>query len=199
MLEKKTFFPFVYKSVFFMAAVFALGSTQSIAHASDDDDDNCYNTAVESLDFVEMGVTGRAKLCVSESGLKGRMQTRKLTPGNPYTVWWVYIDEPGCAGGGFFGCIATFFGDDPLAVFGRMDSGISPHKGRLKFFDKLDDMRVSNGSQVWFLVFGHGPASADGRQLARQLLTPEDPTAGAPHLGVTANGYPVAVAIFELP
>ena len=50
---------------------------------------------------------------------------------------------------------------------------------------------------VWFLVFGHGAADmTDGRRLARQLLTPEDPSIGTPHLGVTPDGYPVANALF---
>ncbi|NOX70137.1 MAG: hypothetical protein GXP15_13195 [Gammaproteobacteria bacterium] len=199
MFDRSQVFSYIRRSMLLLATVIALGATQSGAYAHKNNDNNCYKTAVESLDFVEMGVSGKAKLCVNESGLKGDLEVNHLTPGNPYTVWWVYIDDPGCPGGGFFGCIATFFGDDPLAVFGRMDSGISPHKGHLEFSDKLDDMQVRSGSQVWFLVFGHGPASTDGRLLARQLLTPEDPTAGAPHLGVDANGYPTAVAIFELP
>ena len=47
------------------------------------------------------------------------------------------------------------------------------------------------------LVFGHGAADiTDGRRLARQLLTPEDPSIGAPHLGVSPDGYPVANALF---
>jgi hypothetical protein len=61
-------------------------------------------------------------------------------------------------------------------------------------------MVVSSGSQVWMLMFGHLAADFnDRRQLARQLLTPEDPGAGFPHLGVAARGYPAAIAIYEIP
>lgn len=173
--------------------------------------------------FPEEGIEGRARLCVTHAGLRGNMRVHNLTWMNTYTVWWVYIDKPFCNDNvGFWQCIGAFFGDqptdvpefppeapcypaipcvakEPLAVFGRMDSGISPRNGRLRFANLLDDMRVNSGSQVWMLMFGHGMKSDDGRQLARQLLTPEDPASGYPHVGVEPNGYPAAVAIFEIP
>lgn len=196
-------------AVYTMLALFVASPAALADDDSDDDDDrhdsrrNCARAAVQSLDFIEAGVGGNATLCVSYDGLKGKMRLRGLQGGFAYTVWWVYIDRPdllpGCPGGGFFDCIGTFFGADPLAVFGRMDSGVASYRGRLRLSDTLDDMHVSSGSQIWLLTFGHGPASDDKRQLARQLLTPEDPTAGAPHLGVEANGYPVSLALFERP
>jgi hypothetical protein len=42
----------------------------------------------------------------------------------------------------------------------------------------------------------------NGRQLGRQLLTAEDPTAGAPHLGNIVDGpgfMPTAIAVFNIP
>lgn len=54
------------------------------------------------------------------------------------------------------------------------------------------------------LIFGHGPAkTGDGRELARQLLTPEDPDSGAPHLGIDGtqfmNSYPSSVVVIDIP
>jgi hypothetical protein len=64
------------------------------------------------------------------------------------------------------------------------------------------DLRPSKGAQIWLLVFGHGPAdTADRSHLARQLLTPEDPAVGAPHLGNVVDGErgrPAAVAVFTI-
>jgi len=59
-------------------------------------------------------------------------------------------------------------------------------------------MKPSSGSQIWLLMFGHGAADfSDGRHLARQLLTPEDPLAGAPYLGIVGGptGFPVAITV----
>ena len=48
-------------------------------------------------------------------------------------------------------------------------------------------------------MFGHGAADLEDRtHLARQLLTPEDPLAGKPHLGNDVDGplgTPVAVSV----
>ena len=141
------------------------------------------------------------------------MRLDNLAPGNAYTVWWVYFDTPAaCTGGtplpvplsaGASACdFDDFGGDRPQAVFGRMDSGVAPRRGSLRFSGDFGGMQPSSGSEVWLLVFGHGPANfSDGSALARQLLTPEDPTAGAPHLGNTVDGgrgYPVSAAVFAI-
>jgi len=199
MPDTSRFLPFARNTLLLAISAFALSAAPSVAYADDDDDDDCYEIAVESINFVEIDLYGKAELCVNNSSLEGKVKLKGLTQGNAYTAWWVYIDQPACDYDGFLSCISTFFGDDPLAVFGRMDSAVGTAKGKTKFKDKLRGMRVSSGSQVWILVFGHGMASTDGRQLARQLLTPEDPNAGAPHLGVNAYGYPVAIAAFDMP
>ena len=178
--------------------VLALGFAAGPAEA-----ESCFSAEVEDVEFftpdLEAPLSGDSRLCVADNGLKGDMRVAGLTPGYAYTVWWVYLDQPGgCSG--FLECIVTFFGVDPLAVFGRMDSAVAPRNGKTKFSDRLDDMIVGSGSQVWLFMFGHGPADdTDLRQRARQLLTPEDPSAGFPHLGVAFRGYPAAVAIHEIP
>lgn len=153
------------------------------------------------------------------------MSVRGLTPGNAYTVWWIYIDDPAsCANSplpapdvipfpepddfaGPCGLVDFFTVDaggqflNPLVVFGRMDGVVAPDKARTRFAGDLRSFGPSPGSQVWMFVFGHGAANqADKRELARQLLTPEDPLSGVPHLGIAGRhfGYPAAVVVFEM-
>ena len=173
----------------------------------------CERRPAKSIPLVEGDTKGRADLCVFSNRLKGSLRLRNLTPGFAYTVWWVYFDTPqSCVGstplpiplhGGASGCdLADFGGDRPQAVFGRMDSGVAPRNGKLTFRGTFRGMQPSKRSEVWLLVFGHGPAAyQDGSALARQLLTPEDPSAGIPHLGNNVDGplgYPIASAVFKL-
>ena len=171
-------------------------------------------------------LSGKGKVCVTPQGLRGNMTVRGLTAGNAYTVWWVYIDRPdqcipfwlqppdvpfpepeGYAGACSFVDFFTFDPAagilDPLVVFGRMDSTVVPKdSGVSRFSGTVGGMKPSPGSQVWMLVFGHGPAdTSDGRQLARQLLTPEDPLSGIPHVGIEGRpfGYPSSVVVVTLP
>lgn len=68
--------------------------------------------------------------------------------------------------------------------------------------NSLRDFTPAAGSQVWMFIFGRGPAdTSDRRQLARQLLTPEDPGSGAPHLGIEGRpfGNPAGVVVFDIP
>jgi hypothetical protein len=171
-------------------------------------------------------LTGRGTLCTTDNGMWSTLKVRGMTPGNAYTVWWVYVDDPeSCANfplpvpdaipfpepadyAGPCG-LADFFTPDesgeflnPLAVYGRMDSGVARHARRTRFAGDLRSFKPSHGSQVWMFVFGHGPADdTDNRQLARQLLTPEDPLSGVPHLGIEGRpfGYPAGVVVFNIP
>jgi hypothetical protein len=136
-----------------------------------------------------------------------------LVPGNAYTVWWTYLDDPTqCTGvtplpvsltGGVSGCeLADFEGDKPVGMLGRMASGVAPRNGKLNLRGEVGGMQPSSGSEVWFWVFTHGPANyTDGAALGRQLLTPEDPAAGAPHLGNLVDGqlgFPAATVVFSI-
>ncbi|MEL7536270.1 MAG: hypothetical protein AAFZ58_07460 [Pseudomonadota bacterium] len=172
-------------------------------------------------------LSGRGNLCTTPYGSFGSMAVRGLTPGNAYTVWWVYVDKPGqCAGfpltpevadvpfpepAGYAGScgFADFFTPDvsgeflnPLVVYGRMDAVVAYGSRRTYFRGDIRDFEPAPGSQVWMLIFGHGPADTmDKRQLARQLLTPEDPVSGTPHLGIEGRpfGYPSGVVVFHIP
>lgn len=170
-------------------------------------------------------LSGKGKICVTPQGVKSNLKVRGLTPGNAYTVWWGYIDRPdecipfwleppdvpfpepvGWAGACSF--VDAFTIDpsgeflNPLIVFGRMDSAIPKENGVTRFSGTIRGMKPSPGSQIHMLIFGHGPAAtSDGRQLARQLLTPEDPSIGIPHLGIEGRpfGYPAAVVVVTVP
>ena len=143
--------------------------------------------------------SGSSTLCVNERGLTAHMTVGNLVPGDAYTVWWIYIDDPAsCVDPGNCGDV-DFGGDNPLGVFGRMDSGVANENGRFRFFGRLKGMVPSPGSQVWFLVLGHGAVDdTDGRHMARQLLTPEDPLAGTPHLGNIIDGALFVMAALNI-
>ncbi len=179
----------------------ALGAFSSSAWAGDDDHDDGDCMKLDVIGFIP-GSSGKAKLCVNDDGVNGNMRVKGLVPGDAYTVWWIYVDDPTqCPD---TGCGAEeFLGFDPVANFGRMDSGIAGDDAKLRFRGRIRGMAPSSGSQIWMLMFTHGPANfADRKRLARQLLTPEDPIFGEPQLGNQADGqlgFGAALAIFVIP
>jgi hypothetical protein len=163
----------------------------------------------EVIDIAGLGLSGSAKLCSSSGGLKAKFRVHGLQPGDAYTGWWVYFDDPSlCTGGGEGICGDPDFapseagGGTPLAVFGRFVSTVGSRSGNTNLSGNWGGMQPSSGSQIWLLLLSHGPANyADGRHLARQLLTPEDPLAGIPHLGnhIDGTGFtPVAISIHDV-
>ena len=202
---KKSVFTSVSLALVTMLATF---TPISAAHAQSE---GCAQQQVNSINLVEFDIGGEALLCTLSNELNGQIKLTGLTPGNAYTVWWVYFDDPSqCLGttflpvplgGGESVCdLIDFEGDKPQGVFGRMASGIATRNGKLILRDEFGGMQPSNRAEVWMLVFGHGTAEmSDGSALARQLLTPEDPNVGAPHLGNIIDGlrgYPAASAVF---
>ncbi|MEL6869143.1 MAG: hypothetical protein AAFO81_05025 [Pseudomonadota bacterium] len=176
-------------------------------------------------DITGQAVSGKGTLCVGKTAVSASMQVKGLTPGGAYTSWWVYIDDPAscadfplpapgvipfpepedyagrCGLADFFTADASGEFLNPLVVFGRMDGLVVGKSGKASLRDRWRDFTPSPGSQIWLFVFGHGPAASDdNRALARQLLTPEDPLSGAPHLGIegSPNGYPSAVVVFDI-
>ncbi len=151
-------------------------------------------------DVIDLGagIGGFSFLCVEPRSIQGQLQVEGLVPGDAYTVWWVYFDDPSqCETSGECGP-PDLEGANPLGVFGRYGSVVAAPNGRAHINDRLNGMKPSSGSVVWIIMVAHGAAAtSDGRQLARQLLTPEDPAAGAPHLGVVDGpvGAPVALTV----
>jgi hypothetical protein len=168
-------------------------------------DDGCKSPMKTSLTDLGPGLEGKATLCVDAKDISGKIKAEHLQPGDAYTIWFIYFDDPTqCVGGGPGVCGgADFGGDNPLGVFGRFNSAVAPASGKVDFDGRVRGLQLSRGSQVQLVMFGHGPADAtDGRHLARQLLTPEDPQAGAPHLGNIVDGpgfTPAAIAVVNIP
>jgi hypothetical protein len=148
------------------------------------------------------GVTGNAKMCISARGIHTHITAQNLTPGNPYTVWFVYFDNPmNCLNPGHCTPADTTTPlADPEGVLGRYDSVIATSSRET--FSGHVGMVPSSGSLINMPIFGHGGLSADGHLRARQLLTPQDPSLGAPGLGTSSDGTkgsPVAHAVFVIP
>ncbi len=164
-------------------------------------DDECENQGIIDLGA---GAYGTTNLCIKANGLKAQFSAKGLMAGDAYTVWWVYFDRPdlctapGCSDDDFAPSAAG--GGTPLGVFGRFGSAVAPRNGKVHITDTWGGMQPSSGAELWLLMLGHGPADVgDGRHLARQLLTPEDPLAGMPHLGndVDGTGFtPVAITVY---
>jgi hypothetical protein len=166
--------------------------------------EECEGTAMTAslVTLNNSGVTGTAKLCITENGVHTRITANNLTPGNPYTVWFVYFDDPSrCLSPGNCTSADTVMpAADPEGVVGRYDS-ITAKESTGTFSGHLG-MQPSSGSIIVMPIFAHGSLSADGHIRARQLLTPQDPSLGAPGLGTSSDGKkgsPVARAVFAIP
>jgi len=170
-----------------------------------DDNSGCEDGLAVSASLVTLnnsGVTGNAKMCVNASGVHTRITAQNLTPGNPYTVWFVYFDAPqNCLNPGHCTPADTTTPlADPEGVLGRYDSIVAA--GSRGTFSGHVGLIPSSGSEIHLPIFAHGSLSSDGHIRARQLLTPQDPSLGAPGLGTSSDGTkggPVAVAVFKVP
>jgi hypothetical protein len=155
----------------------------------------------------DTGITGEAKLCVDSSGVRSELAARNLVPGYVYSIWFAYIDQPStCLTPGQCSDPDFYVGHSPVAVFGRTDSGVATRSAGF-FSGNVRNLRLSSGSQVWLVAHFHGPASVDdNRELARQLLTAQDPIFGVPEGGALVDmvngqpkGRPAFIAIFNIP
>ncbi|MEM8814239.1 MAG: hypothetical protein AAGE85_00280 [Pseudomonadota bacterium] len=166
---------------------------------------SCYTTELVSPFPGAQPVTGWSRLCVTRRGINASLIGTNLTPGEAYTVWWIYFDDPTqCVGGPAPGICgeADFGGEKPLAVLTRMDGAVAPRNGRKWFTDYLRNFKPSKGSQIWLVLQRHGPVAEGGERRARQLLTHEDfALGGAPHLTNSVDGqlgFPNSLAVFQL-
>ena len=144
----------------------------------------------QPIGSAQEAVTGNGFVCPGPGGVSARVEASGLTPGNAYTLWFIYVpDGAACAAdeATCFGANGT--GGDKSAVpaeaFGRLSDVVAPKNGKATVSGEVPGLQLSKGSQVWLLMNGHGPLNtSDNLARARQLLTPEDPTVGAPNLGV---------------
>jgi len=142
---------------------------------------------------LQEAVSGKGFLCSGPAGVKAALKTSGLTPGDAYTFWFIYIpngtacaaDEATCFGASGAGGQQNAV---PAEAFGRLSDVVAPKNGEALLIGDVPGLRLSKGSQVWLLLKGHGIANtSDNLALARQLLTPEDPTVGAPNLGIVGS------------
>ena len=147
-------------------------------------------------------ISGHGTLVVNNEGADVVIRAENLTPGVAYTTWFLYFDNtaqclvPNQCGNADLSAPAS----NPAGVLGRLDSAVSGDNGQLTFKGTLRDFHVSAGSSVHIAVYAHGPVDlTNNLARARQLLTPESPSLGAPGLGVGAQkGFLVAGVVFEI-
>jgi hypothetical protein len=192
--------------------VVSLGLFSFLPDAAADDVDGCNKESLVA--FGDTTIRGEAFLCIDATGVRARLHAKGLTPGDAYTVWFFYIDDPSqCATPGQCAPVdgappgqcegpLDLRGFNPLVVLGRLDSAVAP-RSKGNFAGRVGGLRLSSGSQVWLFIAAHGKAeTSDNRARARQLLTPEDPALGAPGLGNCVDGVgpmSAALAIFNIP
>jgi hypothetical protein len=151
------------------------------------------------------GVTGTATLCIYKHYLYATVDAQNLTVGDAFTTWFMYFDNPAnCLTPGACTPNDLFTpADNPEGVLGRISSGLAGRSGALHFLGNFRGLQLSHGSVVHISILDHGAVvQTDGRALARQLMTPQNPALGPPGLGTTSDGVkaaPVAVASFTLP
>ena len=147
-------------------------------------------------------VSGHGTLVVNNEGADVLIRAENLTPGVAYTTWFLYFDNtaqclvPHQCGNADLSAPAS----NPAGVLGRLDSAVSGDNGQLTFKGTLRNFDVSAGSSVHIALYAHGPVDLTNNQArARQLLTPESPSLGAPGLGVGApKGFLVAGVVFDI-
>lgn len=197
---KRLILSLIIASIFVPAAASAAPVVQPTADTiAALDGASCMTGSVKQM--AQEPITGDAFLCADPDGVRAQIHVTNLTPGTVYTLWFAYLDKRAdCAAAACGG--PDFLGDNPVGVFGHMDSAIANATGNATFGGALPGMQLSNGSEAWLLIFNHGPASTDDhRILARQLLTPQDPTFGAPAAGTKADGTKgsgTAIAVFDI-
>ena len=144
----------------------------------------------QPLAALQETVQGSGFLCSLPGDVTAGLVVSGLTPGDAYTFWFIYIPDGTTCGADqatCFGASATGGQQNavPAEAFGRLSDVIAPKNGKAILFGDVPGLRLAKGSQVWLLLKGHGPANtSDDLARARQLLTPEDPTVGAPNLGI---------------
>lgn len=167
-------------------------------------DEKCEGTKLSAPLAAEndSGVTGMASLCITSGGVRAQVHAKNLTPGNAYTLWFIYFDDPSkCLAPGACTDVDAFTpAEDPEGVFGRYDSTLATFTSATLLGHS--GLQPSSGSVVSLEIVDHGAKANDGKHRARQVLTPQIPVLGAPGLGTAADGTmgnPAAAALFTIP
>jgi hypothetical protein len=189
-------------SVLVVVGVLAVGGTLKAAPAPVPayvtQQPGCLDASVFAVD--SSGLSGHARLCILDEGVRPSADVEGLTPSTAYVTWFAYFDRPqSCQQGRC--TLADLRGDAAIGVSGRMDAIVADGLRKAQFRGDFRDLRMSGGSDALIYVFERGAvATGDARDRARQLLTVQLPGLDLPetHAGV-GSGRLVAHAIFRLP
>jgi hypothetical protein len=99
------------------------------------------------------GVTGRARVEISNEGLRGVLKARNLVPGHGYTVWFFYLEGTNQGGPG------------------RFDSDVA-ETGEVTFHGHVGGLQASGGATIRLVIFDHPNLGTDNVTRANNLLTP---------------------------
>lgn len=194
--------PFVVVSVLIAAGALMVGGNMTVPPAPVpaylSQRPGCLDAPIFAM--AGASVTGRARLCIVDEGVRPVADIEGLTPGTAYVTWFGYVDrpelcqKPRCA-------LDDLLGETAEGVSGRMDGMVADGFRKAQFAGDFRDVRLTSGSQALIFVFERGAVTAgDTRARARQLLTLQLPGLDLPE--TYAGGavvHLVARAIFDLP
>ena len=123
----------------------SLGLFSSLPDAAAGDVEGCTKKALTALG--DPPIRGKAFLCIEPKGVRAELRVRALTPGNAYTFWFAYVDDPSqCVTPGECSAPADFGGNlpdsNPLGVLGRIDSAVAPRSGRMIFSGRVGGLHL---------------------------------------------------------
>ena len=114
----------------------SLGLFSFLPDAAAGDDDGCNKESIVALG--DTPIQGNAFLCIDLQGVRAKLHARGLTPGDAYTIWFIYFDDPSkcatpgqCSGDCSWRTLWRMC--NPVGVLGRLDSAVAPHNGKVNF------------------------------------------------------------------
>jgi hypothetical protein len=145
-------------------------------------------------------VTGHARLCILDEGVRPAADVQGLTPGTAYVTWFAYFhrpelcQKPRCT-------LEDLQEETAEGVSGRMDGTVAESFRTAQFHGDFRDLRLVGGSEALIFIFERGSvATVDTRARAQKLLTLQVPGIDIPETRPGAGGGRlVARAIFDLP
>lgn len=126
----------------------------------------CYDERLKGLSLL--AIDGSSHLCVGEQSSKVVITAAGLMPGEIYTAWLAYIDQPSA-------CHATpcpmvdFVQLERPPLLTRFDVAVADTTRQAAFSCTMRGLTFAQGAQVQLLLASHGPALA-GERRAHQIL-----------------------------
>jgi hypothetical protein len=158
----------------------------------------CHDAPVFAM--AGASVTGHARLCILDEGVRPAADVQGLTPGTAYVTWFAYFhrpelcQKPRCA-------LEDLQEETSEGVSGRLDGTVAESFRTAQFHGDFRDLRLVGGSEAQIFIFERGTMTGgDSRARVQKLLTLQVPGIDIPetHPGA-GGGRLVARAIFDLP